>query len=1649
MSIVVSVYTNCAFRDFLLPAVNNTDYELILKGVTFELKNDISLDFEVMDGVWRIIEGEKYKFIGNYSERGILSNGGFFGIETINGEHISCMVRETEASLVVFKKYDLANVNKLTIGCADDNNFQYQCATFVSQHHAVLQRAERGFAIRDTSTNGTFVNYIKVNGNSPLHVGDCINIFGLKIVYLGTAIAVSSIDDSVLKTNVALREINGNTPNADFERNDKTMFHRSPRLYKKLEEEVFEIEPPPAPQAVSRKPLWMTIGPSFTMVLPMLMGSVMAILSANSSGSNSSLFMFSGIFTAISSAVVGAFWGFTNIRYAGKEASKQEKFRQERYRSYLHEKEQVIKEKYEKYSEYLTQIYPDAKEVATYNADTVALWNRNRRHEDFLWQRVGIGDIEFPFNILIPKDKFTLISDELAEKPKEIKETYRWLHNVPIAIDLFNNRLFGVVGGEHCKGAHDFMRILISQIAANNCYTDVKIVLAYDESKDDGCWDYAYWLPHVWSENKKTRYIASNKTECSEMFYELLQILRMRSESEVDKKNVLPKPYYVFVVANPELLEGEPIAKYIYGGEPSCGITTFLFSETEEGLPNECENIIKNTDETVIYNVNQEKVQKVAYDYISNEALEGFARRILAIQVNEAEAGSDIPNSLSFFGMHKISELTDFNVAENWKKNRTYDSMRALIGMKAGGAPCYLDIHEKYHGPHGLVAGTTGSGKSETLQTYMLSLALNFSPDDIGYFIIDYKGGGMAGLFEGLPHLIGSISNLSGNQVRRAMISIKSENRRRQRIFTENNVNNINSYTKLYKNGEVKTPLPHMFIIVDEFAELKREEPEFMKELVSVAQVGRSLGVHLILSTQKPSGTVDDNIWSNSKFRLCLRVQDKQDSNDMLHKPDAAYITQAGRGYLQVGNDEVYELFQSGYSGAMFENIPGGIKSEVARLLATNGRTSMTGNYQKLIQQEQMKHKWIEKLITCIAELTQETEVTLEEFSHHERRMELLFRKFTDEKISYDNTEHNAKKLDELLKLINLVLSEEKDYSVEEIASKVILLERRVNTKLPEEKKKTQLAAVVEYLENIAKEEGYVQQMQLWMPPLSERIYVSRLNKGKKPSFSNGKWTENAEWTLPLTFGVTDDPENQAQDTLMVDLAECGNIAVLGSVISGKSTFLQTVLYEAVMHYSPDWINMYALDFSSHMLSAYAKAPHCGGVLYEDDMSKIDKLFFMLETMVAERKRLFNGGNFAQYIKANGVKVPLVVVVIDNVGAFREKTDGKYDDRLLRLLKEGISYGVQFIVTAAGFNSAEISSKMADCFKTTYALQLNDKYAYCDALRINHVEIMPEINVKGRGLAKVWERILEFQIALAFEADDDYQRLEKIAEVCEQMAHMWQGHRAKEIPFIPEKPMWEEFSELESVKQMLVNKRLLPLGYNSTSADAYGIDLANMFIYLISGKSRTGKTNAQKVIIDSASRLGGEICVIEHGTYDLKGTAGRTGATYINSKQEQAEFFNSRLELIKSRNRKKQVLVEEGKDEAEIFEVMREEKPIFIVISDLVEFIQSMNRSEAGILDIRAFIKNVFEKGNMINIYFFIGLNQDTISSVLGNEIYTAATAYHVGIHFGGMADGLRYMDYSNFSYNEKNRVKKAGIGMLPIANNEETKEVVIPLLKR
>lgn len=270
-----------------------------------------------------------------------------------------------------------------------------------------------------------------------------------------------------------------------------------------------------------------------------------------------------------------------------------------------------------------------------------------------------------------------------------------------------------------------------------------------------------------------------------------------------------------------------------------------------------------------------------------------------------------------------VGFVEELPVADSWRQSEPFRSLAVPIGVQAGGELLYLDLHERGHGPHGLMAGATGSGKSELIQSFIASLAVKFHPHEVAVLLIDYKGGGMANAFRDLPHQIGIITNLEGNLATRALIGLRSEYLRRQRIFDEVGVNAIDDYQRLYRRGKVSEPLPHLAIIADEFAELIQNQPEFMAELVSGVRVGRSLGVHLILATQKPAGVVNDQIWGNTRFRLCLRVEQPEDSQEVLKRPDAAAIRRPGRAYFQVGMNEVFEAFQAAWGGASYDPMAG------------------------------------------------------------------------------------------------------------------------------------------------------------------------------------------------------------------------------------------------------------------------------------------------------------------------------------------------------------------------------------------------------------------------------------------------------------------------------------------------------------------------------------------------------------------------------------------------------------------------------------------------------------------------------------------------------------------------------------------------------
>ena len=1654
MAIMLSVYTDRAFREIRLPMLCNLDYSLTLYRNVYGLKNDLTLKMEIVGEEWKFLEDSDYSvFKGEEPyERHSLKDADVLKIYT-EGEVISVVVKCVEQAFYPFRKFSIEKLTKITIGKSDANDICYDYAGLVSRQHAVMTKTKDGWEISNQSTNGIYVNSELVHGAELLHFGDYISIIGLHIVYLGDLIAVGMQGDEVKLSE----QITAYLPKTDAKESSaeekyagggetKTLLHRAPRNILKIETQPVEIEPPPALAKSGKQPLLMTIGPSFTMALPMLLGYLLMMGGSSRGGG---VAMYSGIVMAMSSAVTGVVWALVSLRNQKKIERERELQRFEAYSRYLQQKSDEVREKYENNIQAMRKMYESAKECTDYVVNTTKLWNRNVRHADFLYPRLGIGNLPFQVPIACQPKKFTLTEDSLEEKPRMIRDNFSTLYDVPVCVDLLKNHLIGIVGGEYLKGAVEVVKDLSIQIAANNCYTDVKLIYIYDEKDAANLdhWSFTRWLPHVWSEDKKIRYVAADKSEASDVFYELAKEFRQRDEKE-DKEDTICRPYFVMFLINPSLMDGELISKYVFEMNKNYGLTTFILSDTVENLPNSCEVIIENDDRFCgLYNISAQKEEKTAitFDETGEEEIDHFARELSNFYVKEVETGGDIPTALTFLEMFEASRLSDLNVADRWRKNRTYENIRGIIGQKAGGAPCYLDLHEKYHGPHGLVAGTTGSGKSETLQTYMLSLAVNYSPDDIGYFIIDYKGGGMANLFNGLPHLIGQISNLSGNQVHRAMVSIKSENRRRQRIFNEYGVNNINLYTKLYKSKEASIPIPHLFIIIDEFAELKREEPDFMRELISVAQVGRSLGVHLILATQKPSGTVDDNIWSNSKFRLCLRVQDRQDSMDMLHKPDAAYITQAGRCFLQVGNDEVFELFQSGYSGAAYEEDDESAGTEIALIYTGNGKVDMAGNYARVSKKEKVLYDWMQTILTVLKRTLEELGVTVQDAVEKKSVMQMvterMYHYFEEMHVDYTPGAYNSARLEDFIRLYTECAGKE------DAIADMIHRSTEQKIKLPQAKEKTQLDAVKEYLARVAIENGYTHELMLWMPVLPEKIYLDEFKEYTATRFSDGRFKPMQDgWELDIVMGRFDDPKNQAQMPMHISFSGEGHLGIYGMVVSGRSTSLQTITYALISKYDPDTVWIYAIDFSSKMMSAFEHAPHCGGVMYEGDYDRISKFFVMLGEMLKERKKIFRGGNYSQYVQVHGVTMPAVFVIIDNFAAFNEKTQEAYTDTLITLSKEGVSHGIYLILTGSSIAMADIPSRLAENIKQNICLEMQDKYAYGDILHTVRTEVLPEAGVKGRGLAMLGSEILEYQTALALEASDDYQRIERISDVCEEMASAWKGSRAKQIPEIPEKPVWSQFHVLDDYKKMLSDPRYLVVGYREEDAMLYAVDMREVYCYLITGMPRSGKKNYLKVMLQAAMEKSADVCMIDGPGAYLKAYKNEEGTAYCSTEEEIFQYFSDLLPEFVRRNKLKKELAESDLEENEIFERMSREKPVYIFISDFTWFVTMVYESE---YDMRGFLENIIEKGQLHNIYFVGCMKLEEQYDISHQELYRLFTGYKTGIHFGGNVGENHIFNYEMLPYQEQGEVLKPGIGYTAGRMSTDIKKVIIPLARR
>ncbi|MGG4165929.1 type VII secretion protein EssC [Rossellomorea vietnamensis] len=769
-----------------------------------------------------------------------------------------------------------------------------------------------GWIVESGDSSSLYLNGHRVTGKQKLQTGDILFTAFLSVTLLeDDLIEIHSIEDyqtSLVETVRPMSEMQKKYPN----------YRRTPRMVYDLPDEKVQLSFPSQESSDTNRSLWLIILPPLMMLI--VMGIVAIVIPR-------------GIFIIISMVMFTTTLVTSTVQFFKDKSSKKksQERRKRIYTQYLENKREELQSLAERQSDVLQFHFPSFERMK-YLTDQLSdrLWERTIESPDFLQFRLGRGNLPASYSISVnSSDMSNREMDELLEESQKLEEAYREIELLPVTADLHKGAI-GLIGKESVY--KNEIHQLIGQLTFFHSYHDVRFVSIFHEEEYKE-WEWMKWLPHFQLPQSFAKGFIYNEKTRDQILSSIYEILRERDIDEESEK-VRHAPHFVFVITNHQLISDHVILEYLEGEYGHLGMSVIFAAEAKESLSDNVHTLVRyiNDNEGDIL-IQDKKAVKIPFtmDGYEHDGNEKYARTLRTLN-HQIGMTNSIPTSVSFLDMLRVRDVDQLPIEENWLSRESAKSLAVPVGLKGKEDIVELNLHEKAHGPHGLLAGTTGSGKSEFLQTYILSLAVHFHPHEVAFLLIDYKGGGMAQPFKNIPHLLGTITNIEGskNFSTRALASIKSELKRRQRLFDRYEVNHINDYTRLYKQGKTEEPLPHLFLISDEFAELKSEEPEFIKELVSAARIGRSLGVHLILATQKPGGVIDNQIWSNARFRVALKVQNTEDSREILKNADAASLTVTGRGYLQVGNNEVYDLFQSAWSGAPYQEESFEAEDEVA-----------------------------------------------------------------------------------------------------------------------------------------------------------------------------------------------------------------------------------------------------------------------------------------------------------------------------------------------------------------------------------------------------------------------------------------------------------------------------------------------------------------------------------------------------------------------------------------------------------------------------------------------------------------------------------------------------------------------------------------------
>ncbi|WP_144794576.1 FtsK/SpoIIIE domain-containing protein [Microbacterium paludicola] len=576
------------------------------------------------------------------------------------------------------------------------------------------------------------------------------------------------------------------------------------------------------------------------------------------------------------------------------------------------------------------------------------LWTRRPEHWNFLALRLGIstalsrnaiGDTETQDGL-----------PEYIERVERLKERYRYVHDVPVLETLPASGSIGVAGPKDV--AADVVRGLAVQVFGLHAPNEV-VAVSFADSEWVQELEWLKWLPHTSSETSpfKDLPLADSAPTANALLNQLEDYV-MRQVKGPDRRGPFketwnPMTYgtdvhraaqehevktrisVIVMVTDDAPVDRARLTQVLELGA-QVGVHAIFVAPTVESLPAACRSYMDVTggldDVTVGLVRSGELYTQTRVEGVSNAYMDMMAKRLASVTdvSTVIHDESDIPSSVAFLSLVGEEVASDPQaVIDRWRQNnsiidrsaaerprlRRAGNLRAIVGQGVSDA---MTLDLRAQGPHALVGGTTGAGKSEFLQAWVLGIASAHSPDRVTFLFVDYKGGSAFADCVELPHCVGLVTDLSPHLVRRALTSLRAELHYREHLFNRKKVKDL---LELEKRQDPETP-PALVLVIDEFAALAGEVPEFVDGVVDIAQRGRSLGIHLIMATQRPAGVIKDNLRANTNLRVALRMADESDSRDVVDDVVAASFPPSlpGRAIAKTGPGPLTP-FQSAYAG--------------------------------------------------------------------------------------------------------------------------------------------------------------------------------------------------------------------------------------------------------------------------------------------------------------------------------------------------------------------------------------------------------------------------------------------------------------------------------------------------------------------------------------------------------------------------------------------------------------------------------------------------------------------------------------------------------------------------------------------------------------